>query len=414
MAGLGQTTAKLARYRRQFDKIITATANVGSLAAQRSVSARLREVTDFGSNPGNLRMRTYVPDALAPGASLVVVLHGCTQTADGYDLGAGWSTLAERYQFALLLPEQQRANNASTCFNWFVPQDIRRDSGEALSIRQMVAHIVQDHQLDSSRVFVTGLSAGGAMTAVMLATYPEVFAGGAIIAGLPYGTAGTLPEALDSMFQGKSYPARSWGDMVRGASPHKGPWPKVSIWHGSSDATVQPVNADELVKQWTDIHGVDGKAPLEGKVDGYPHRVWRDTSGKALVESYTITGMAHGTPIKAGSADGATGTAGPFILEAGISSSYRIAAFWGLVSPEAHVTAQAARTATRPSDSEKMSGAGGRTASVSKPAAPVVPSMPLSRRRGSTARPAEPEKAGALDPGAIITKALKKAGLLKG
>src|SRR5215212_11736354 len=148
---------------------------------------RLQEIEKFGSNPGALRMLTYSPPDLTPGSPLVVVLHGCTQTAAGYDHGAGWSTLADRYGFALLFPEQQKLNNPNGCFNWFLPGDIKRDRGEALSIRQMVERIVHDQRIDRDRVFVTGLSAGGAMTSVMLATYPEVFAGGAIIAGLPYG-----------------------------------------------------------------------------------------------------------------------------------------------------------------------------------------------------------------------------------
>ena len=118
--------------------------------------------------------------------ALVVVLHGCGQTAAAYDFGTGWSTLAKRYGFALLMPEQQGANNANTCFNWFNPGDVARGRGEAASIRQMVARMVADHKIDPRRIYVTGLSAGGAMTSVMLATYPEVFAGGAIIAGLPY------------------------------------------------------------------------------------------------------------------------------------------------------------------------------------------------------------------------------------
>ena len=92
--------------------------------------------------------------------------------------------LADLHGFAVLFPEQQRANNANLCFNWFVPEDIRRDSGEALSIRQMIEAMVVAHGLDRSRIFVTGLSAGGAMASAMLATYPEIFAGGAIIAGL--------------------------------------------------------------------------------------------------------------------------------------------------------------------------------------------------------------------------------------
>src|ERR1044072_7301795 len=96
---------------------------------------RLREITGFGSNPGNLRMFAYRPPTLADKPALVVVLHGCPQTAAVYDLGTGWSTLAERYGFALLLPEQQRSNNPNGCFNWFRPADARRGRGETLSIR---------------------------------------------------------------------------------------------------------------------------------------------------------------------------------------------------------------------------------------------------------------------------------------
>ena len=178
-----------------------------------------------------------------------MVLHGCGQTAAGYDHGAGWSTLARRYGFALLFPEQQRSNNPNGCFNWFEPGDTRRDGGEAASIRAMVDRMVRDHGIDRDRVFITGLSAGGAMTSAMLACYPEVFAGGAIIAGLPYGAAGNVQQAFESMFQCPSRPAREWGDLVRSASPrHNGPWPRVSVWHGSADTTVVPSNAREILE----------------------------------------------------------------------------------------------------------------------------------------------------------------------
>ena len=154
---------------------------------QRSFAkSHLREIQNFGTNPGALRMFAHLPPKQSGSLPLVVVLHGCTQTAAGYDQGAGWSTLANRYGFALLFPEQQRANNPNGCFNWFQTGDIERGHGEALSIRQMIAKMVADHPIDARRVFVSGLSAGGAMTSVMLATYPDVFAGGAIIAGLPY------------------------------------------------------------------------------------------------------------------------------------------------------------------------------------------------------------------------------------
>ncbi len=133
----------------------------------------LVETKDFGSNPGGLRMFSFAPDNLQPAPGLVVVLHGCGQTAAAYDLGAGWSMLARHYGFALLMPEQQSLNNANGCFNWFNPDDIARDRGEACSIRQMIARAVDDIGIDRTRIFVTGLSAGGAMTSVMLATYPK-------------------------------------------------------------------------------------------------------------------------------------------------------------------------------------------------------------------------------------------------
>ena len=183
----------------------------------------LVETKNFGSNPGALRMFTFAPDNLQPAPGLVVVLHGCGQSAAAYDLGAGWSTLAKHYGFALLMPQQQPFNNANGCFNWFNREDTARDRGEAGSIRQMIARAVKDIGIDRERIFVTGLSAGGAMTSVMLATYPEIFAGGAVIAGLPFGVATNMREALSGMFQSPSRPASELGDLVRSASNSQGP-----------------------------------------------------------------------------------------------------------------------------------------------------------------------------------------------
>lgn len=149
-----------------------------------SSSSRLRPLGSRGPNPGQLNAWTYVPENAAPGAPLVVVLHGCTQSAAAYDEGSGWSRLADQHGFVLLYPEQQRANNPNLCFNWFSPDDTTRGRGEVLSIREMVTAVRARHGTDPRRVFVTGLSAGGAMAAAMLATYPDVFAGGAVIAGL--------------------------------------------------------------------------------------------------------------------------------------------------------------------------------------------------------------------------------------
>ena len=326
MRRLGALAANLAKNRRRWEN-----AQVSPRKAV-ATSDRLAEVVDFGSNPGNLRMFTYLPEVRQRSSALVVVLHGCGQTAAEYDYGAGWSTLADRYGFALLLPEQQPANNAQTCFSWFRPADTTRGRGEGFSIRQMVERMVRAHGIDRSRVFVTGLSAGGAMASAMLAAYPEVFSGGAIIAGLPYGSARNVQEAFESMFNGRTRSAREWGDLVRAASPHAGPWPRVSVWHGTVDATVAPMNAKEIVKQWTDVHGLPPSPSENDQVDGYPRQVWRGPSGEALVEEYTITGMAHGTPLAPHAPSDPHGAVGPFLLDVGIASSYHIAKFWGLTT----------------------------------------------------------------------------------
>ena len=283
MQRLGKMIQQMGRYRRQWETVMEASGAATSPLLMPDVPSRLTETAGFGSNPGNLRMLTYVPDSVSSSPALVVVLHGCTQTAAGYDHGSGWSALADRYGFVLLYAEQQEANNPKRCFNWFQPGDIERDHGETHSIRQMVEHAVRRHGVDSSRIFVTGLSAGGAMTSTMLATYPEVFAGGAIVAGLPYHCATSVPEAFECMFQGQTRSAREWGDLVRNASPHRGPWPKVSVWHGSADATVKPMNAGEIIKQWTNVHAVSSDPTSSDTVDGYPHRTWTDASGEPVV-----------------------------------------------------------------------------------------------------------------------------------
>jgi feruloyl esterase len=304
--------------------------------------AGLTGTADFGSNPGALRMLVHLPEGLPPGAPLVVVLHGCTQSAAAFDRACGWSDLADRFGFALLLPEQRQVNNLKDCFNWFAVGDTRRGAGEALSIRQMIDSMLVDHDLDPGCVYVTGLSAGGSMAAAMLATYPELFAGGAIIGGLPYGSATDDSQARPAM-AGKrnNRPAGGWGDVVRAASPHRGPWPRVSIWHGDADPSVHSVNAERLVEQWTELHGLAGTSALEERTGGHLHRVWRGPGGEALVESHIIAGMAHGAPIRAGTGPGCCGIAGPATLDVGLSSTHHILEFWGL-APRLNATATAA------------------------------------------------------------------------
>jgi poly(hydroxyalkanoate) depolymerase family esterase len=373
------------------------------------VRSPLVETKGFGSNPGDLRMWSFVPVKLQEPRALVVVLHGCGQTAAGYDLGAGWSALAKRYGFALLMPEQQASNNAQGCFNWFNPEDTARDSGEAFSVRQMIARIVDDHKISEQRIFVTGLSAGGAMTSVMLATYPEVFAAGAVIAGLPYGVATNVREALNGMFQSPSRSAAELGGLVRNASNHKGPWPKLSVWHGSADRTVDPANADEIVKQWLDLHQLPSAPMSRSIVDGHPHQVWWNADGETIVESYTITDMAHGTPLGTAENDERYGVGGAFLIEAGISSSYHIANFFGLTEwiPQSKEVAKLA--------SSRAAKQAEKVVPVASPVAAPDLSAVLWPRAVPPRRPepSRPPLRRAIDVGAVITRALTAAGLMK-
>ena len=302
---------------------------LGDFSQNMSETSRLMPLEAFGTNPGSLAAKVFIPGVLAPGAPLVVVLHGCTQSAHRYDYGAGWSDLAERHGFAVLYPEQQRVNNANLCFNWFEPGHMRRGAGEPASIRQMIDHVVSNHQIDAARIFVTGLSAGGAMAGVMLATYPDVFAGGGLIAGLRYGVAQSIPAAMQRMRKGGRDSEAVLGALVRNASHHEGPWPRISIWHGTSDATVNATNADATVAQWLAVHGLFKGESVADVVDGYPRRTWRDANGIVAVEEYSITGMGHGTPISPKEENGC-GNSGAFLLDVGISSTQHLAHFWGL------------------------------------------------------------------------------------
>ena len=292
---------------------------------------KLTEVSDFGSNPGNLRMLTYVPLQLPSRLPLVVVLHGCLQTARDYDEGSGWSMLAKRHGFALVYAEQIRTNNPNRCFNWFQSHDARRGSGEALSIRQMVTRMRRTHSIDPARIFITGLSAGGGMSSVMLATYPEIFAGGGIIAGLPYGAASGMRQVMSAMKRPQARSAQQWGDLVRSASSYTGPRPTVSIWHGTADRTVAASNAAALLSQWTNVHGVSEEVFTQTSLAGHRRRTWSNRRGDPVIELYLIDGMGHGTPVRRTKAQTKAGGAEPFMLDVGISSSLHLAKSWSLI-----------------------------------------------------------------------------------
>ena len=273
MVGFDVTTAGLAGWRK---------GTQGSAAAGQD--AGFTEVRGFGFNPGGLRMLAYVPEDLPAKAPLVVVLHGCTQRAGAHARAAGWVTLADRLGFAVLAPEQDCANNPNRCFNWFEPGDITRGSGEAASIHAMVGRMVRTHGLDAGRVFVTGLSAGGAMATVLLATYPETFAAGSVVAGLPFGVAGNMQEAFAAMHGASRLNSHDLGARVSGAAPTPRDRPRLAIWHGQADSTVASSNAQTLARQWAALHDLD-EQPDEVRVRGrWTRSVWRAPDGEVLIE----------------------------------------------------------------------------------------------------------------------------------
>lgn len=301
-------------------------------ASPPSVKAPIQEVTGFGSNPGALKMYRYVPDGLPAGRPVVVALHGCQQNASDYGKQSGWTELADRWGFSVVLPGQTAGNNISSCFNWFQTGDIARGQGEAESINQMVDRQLADTGADRARVYVTGLSAGGGMTSVMMATYPDRFAAGGIVAGLPYGCAQAAGSPYTCMYMGASQSAAQWGDRVRAAAPagYAGPWPQLTVFQGTADFTVKPVNMTDLVAQWTNVQGADQTADTEDTVGGHPHKVYTNASGATAVETYSINGMGHGQPVDPGTGDAQCGTAAAYVLDVDLCAAYRMGHAWGL------------------------------------------------------------------------------------
>ncbi|RZU49468.1 poly(hydroxyalkanoate) depolymerase family esterase [Krasilnikovia cinnamomea] len=299
-----------------------------ALAAPRPAhAAGLEQVTGFGTNPGNLAMYAYRPADLPPGAPAVVLLHGCTQDAAGYFANSGWRTFADRWHFALVLAQQRTANNSAACFNWFLPADTGRGQGEALSIRQMAGYAVATYGSDPSRIFVSGLSAGGAMSAVMLATYPDLFAAGSIVAGLPYRCATSVAAAVTCQYVPPDRTPAQWGDLVRAAFPgYPGPRPRVAIWHGQADWKVVPANGVELRDQFTDVLGVPAQPTATRTL---PAGTTLEVYGADQVRLYRIAGMAHGLPVDPGAEAQQCGTAAAYFLDT-ICSAYSDAVFFGL------------------------------------------------------------------------------------
>lgn len=306
---------------------------VAVLCAARIAGATLTKVDSFGANPGALAMYEYVPANLPANRPLVVVLHGCTQTAANME-NAGWNTLADTYQFAVVYPEQQTANNSVRCFNWAGefgdPTNLERGKGENQSIVSMIDAAIAAHGSDASKVYLVGFSAGGAFAAVLLATFPERFAAAAIMSGLPYRCATTVNGAFSCQSPGITKTAAQWGDLVRAAFTFSGTRAPIQLWHGANDSIVVPANQGELIKQWTNVFGTDDTADDTEQLPGATRTVYK-AGTKVVLEAYRVDGMGHATAV----GDEASGTcpavAGSYFESKGICATFRAAKFFGLV-----------------------------------------------------------------------------------
>ncbi len=317
-----------------------------------AAAGALQPLPDFGPNPGNLDAFVHVPAGVGPGAPLVVALHGCSQRASDFADATGLDALADAVPFVLLLPQQREANNPRRCFNFFDRTHNRPGRGESGSIAAMIDHVEATFATDPARVFALGLSAGGGMTAVLLANDPERFAGGGILAGVPFdcnrpgfwnaglwwalatfvgqGAAASLSCGIFGYAPVDRTP-RDWGDAVR-AAPETAPatWPVVSIWQGEADATVHPLNRRELIEQWTDVHAIDSTPDQVERIGPIRREVFADATGRVRVEAWQVPDLGHAAPIDP-AGEPACGIEAPHAEDARICAVREIARFWGLV-----------------------------------------------------------------------------------
>jgi len=344
-----------------------AAADDGPAESAAAQAVTLTEVTGFGSNPGALKMFTFVPPGLPSGAPLVVVLHGCTESASSYSTQTEWGNLGQRFGFAVVFAQQQSANNSLSCFNWFQPSDTSRGQGEALSIKQMVDQMKSTRGSDPARIFVTGISAGGIMTEVMMATYPDVFAGGAVMSGAPYACAASLIDANTCQMGNVNRTPKQWGDLVRNAFPgFAGPYPRLIAFHGSTDATVAPADLQQSVDQWSNVLGIDETPEVNETFRTATHKVFRDAGGRSLIETYLVNGMGHALTVDVGSAADQGGATGAFSEDHDIYSSFYTAQFFGLTTPATGGdTTPPSATVTAPAAGATVSGAVAVTATAS-------------------------------------------------
>jgi poly(hydroxyalkanoate) depolymerase family esterase len=255
----------------------------------------------YTNHAGTLEYKTYIPSAYQGQAlPVVVMLHGCKQGPDDFAAGTRMNELAEEHGFVVVYPKQSNKANVSHCWNWFQANDQRRDHGEPSLIAGITRKVIDDYRLDTRRVYVAGLSAGGAMAAVMGTTYPDVYAAAGVHSGLAYAAARDVPSAFAAMR----------GDVSQRARPKSAPDPSVRsvptiVFHGDRDMTVHPKNGDHVIaeaspppsEQKVDVSSdTQAGATVEnGKASGraYTRTTYRDAAGQPVVEHWVVHGAGH-------------------------------------------------------------------------------------------------------------------------
>ncbi|TVP48336.1 MAG: plasmid partitioning protein [Halomonas sp.] len=244
----------------------------------------------FTHQVGRRDYKLYIPSGYHGQAlPLVVMLHGCTQSPDDFAAGTEMNRLAEEQLCCVLYPAQPASANSSKCWNWFKVEDQQREGGEPAILAGMTRQIIDTHGLDTSRVYVAGLSAGAAMATTLAMTYPDLFAAVGVHSGLPHGVAKSLPDALGAM-QGGTGPLGGAKQTTTWASTV----PAI-IFHGDRDTTVHPSNADRVAAQYRALRQARAQV-VQGKVANgyrYTHTTYHDEKGQPQMEQWQIHGAGH-------------------------------------------------------------------------------------------------------------------------
>ena len=266
-------------------------------------AASLVEVTNFGNNPGQMRMHVYVPDSRPARPATVVAMHGCGGSGPGFYSGSEFASQADRYGFIVIYPTATQQAGFGNCFDTWSDAAKRRDGGsDPVSIVSMVRYAQQQYAADPGRVYVTGSSSGGMMPNHMLALYPDVFKAGAAFMGVPFNcfaNAADYPPGSSQCTGGNmNRTPQQWGDAVRQAYPgYTGPRPRVQLWHGTNDTLVPYSLLQETIEQWTNVFGLSQTpTSTDTPQTNWNRRRYADTSGTVQVEAYSIQGAGHSLP----------------------------------------------------------------------------------------------------------------------